>query len=179
MLSDAIDNELRKLEAIIRIHHSIGKNLELEIVSSQAIKELFGVIDCDGCAILALGTAKTRILAYRGLSKVFETERLDTDIPAIQYPVQNKRAFFTGEVVNRLETGAFSGGRSVHSLISVPVVLNGEVKGIIYLDSLKKNAFCEEDVRFVELIAEEISLTIERSFIFSQVREMLGGSIER
>jgi GAF domain-containing protein len=173
MLSETIDKELKKLEAIIRIHHSIGINLELEIVSSLALKELSGVVDCSGCAILALEQDKTEILAHQGFPVNIVSENIDTDIPAIQYPVQNKRAFYTGEIVNHLETGAMSCSRPVVSLISVPIILNGEARGIIYLDSLKKNAFDEEDVRFVELIAEEISLTIERTLIFSQIDEIL------
>jgi GAF domain-containing protein len=172
MISETISKELKKLESIIRIHHSIGDK-ELVTVSDLALKELTNVIACDGCMILALEPDKINILSQQGFGAEIETDSIDKETPVMQYPIQNKRAFFTGEIVNDLETGAMSCGRPINSLISVPILLNGEVIGIIYLDSLKKNAFNDEDSRFVELIAEEISLTIERSLTFSQIQKML------
>ena len=54
-------------------------------------------------------------------------------------------------------------------LICVPITVNNEVRGIIHLDSWKKNAFHREDLGLVELLAKEISIAMERCFIYSEI----------
>ena len=60
----------------------------------------------------------------------------------------------------------------MNSLICTPVILSGEVKGIIHLDAAKKSAFDEKDLEFAKLLAKEISIAMERSLIYSQVKDI-------
>jgi diguanylate cyclase (GGDEF)-like protein len=51
-------------------------------------------------------------------------------------------------------------------------MVNGEVKGIIHLDSRKKDAFDQDDMGFTEILANEIAIAMERSFLYAQVRDI-------
>jgi diguanylate cyclase (GGDEF)-like protein len=58
-------------------------------------------------------------------------------------------------------------------LICAPIIVNNEVRGIIHLDSLKKNAFSEEDLEFTDLLTKEISIALEQSLEYSYSRNIL------
>jgi len=180
----ATEKELRRLTAIARIHHSIGSNLRLEEISRILVRELMGIVSCDGCAILLIEGDKVRILAEGGFSKTFAEVGFDVDMKATKHIVDTKRGIFTGDIVNSPAASCVRSRCSMNSLICTPIVVNGEVRGIIHLDSLKKNAFDEEDMELTELLAKEVSIAIERSFLYSQVwdisiRDELTGCFNR
>jgi diguanylate cyclase (GGDEF)-like protein len=52
-------------------------------------------------------------------------------------------------------------------------MVNDDVRGIIHLDSPKKNAFDKNDIEFTELLSKEISTAFRQSFQYSQVRHTL------
>jgi len=55
------------------------------------------------------------------------------------------------------------------SLICVPVEIAGLVRGIIHIDSTRKDAFDQSDLEFIELMAREAALAMERSLLYSKV----------
>ncbi|MEA3254098.1 MAG: sensor domain-containing diguanylate cyclase, partial [Chloroflexota bacterium] len=156
----------------MKIHQSIGANLELEEISRIAVRELIGIVNCDGCAILLIEGDKVKILAERGFAQTFGGMQLDVDMPAIKYITNTKQAIFTGDLQNSPASSCVPHGCSMNSLICTPIIVNNEVRGVIHLDSLKKNAFAEEDLELTELLAKEISIAAERSFLYSQVRDI-------
>jgi len=50
--------------------------------------------------------------------------------------------------------------------------IRDRVKGIIHLDSFEKNAFDEEDLNFVELLAKETAIAIERSLLYEEIKNL-------
>jgi len=46
MDGDAAEKELKRLKAIIRIHHSFGTNLKVEEIARIAARELIDLIGC-------------------------------------------------------------------------------------------------------------------------------------
>ena len=165
----ATEKELKRLNAITRIHHSIGTNLRLEEISRILVRELIEIVNCDGCAILLIKDNKVEILAESGFSKTSGKLNFDLDMPAIKHIVQTKECISTNDVLNSAATSCLPKGCSMQSLICTPIMANNEVHGIIHLDSLKKNAFNEDDMELTKLLANEVSIAIERSFLYSQI----------
>ena len=166
------EKELAKLRAITRIHHSMGSSLELDEISHIVVRELIDIVHCDACALMLIEGDKVRILAERGFSKTFGETELSTYMPAVKQIVDTKQAIFTGDVINSSAASCVPHGCAMSSLICVPVISNDEVKGIIHLDSSRKNAFDRDDLEFVDLLAKEISIDIERSFLYAQVQDI-------
>lgn len=169
MQDRATEKELKRLKAITRIHHSIGTNLRLEEISRILVRELVEIVNCDMCAILLIKNNKVEILAETGFPKTFGKLNFDLDMPAINYIVQTKECISTNDVLNSTATSCLPKGYSMQSLICTPIMANNEVHGIIHLDSLKKNAFDEDDIELTKLLANEVSIAIERSFLYSQI----------
>ena len=166
------EKELIKLKAITKIHHSIGSSLELEEISHVLVRELIDIVKCDACALLLIDGGKVRILAEKGFSETFGEIEFSADMPAVKHIVDTKQAIFTGDVINSPAAVCVPHGCSMSSLICVPVMVNDEVRGIIHLDSSGKNVFDKGDLEFTEFLAQEISIPMERSFLYAQVRDI-------
>jgi len=168
----AIIRKLAHLTAIARVHLRIGTIFELKKISRIYLRELIGMVGCDGCAIIRIDKHKVTILAERGLGETFRDMVLSADQPPLKYVVDTKQAIFTGDVLSSPDASYVPHGRSVKSLICTPIIVNNHVGGIIYLDSVKKNAFSEEDMEFTELLADEISIALEQSLAYSYFRNI-------
>ncbi len=170
----AVIRKLEHLAAITRVHLRIGTIFELKKISRIYLRELIDMVGCDGCAIIQIDKEQSRILAERGLGESFRDME-----PALLEVMVTKQAIFTGDVLSSPDANYVPHRTSVKSLICTPIIVNDDVGGIIYLDSVKKNAFNEEDMEFIELLAKEISVTFdicttfEQSFEYSNIRNLL------
>ncbi len=169
MQSNSTEKELKRLTAITRIHQSIGTNLRVKEIARILVRELIGIVNCDGCAFLLIKDNSSTILAERGFSKTFGRIKLNTDIPAIKHIVQTGECISTGDITNSTFSNYLPTGCSIQSMLCIPVIVNDDVHGIIHLDSLKKNAFEEEDIEITRLLAKEVAIAIERAILFSEV----------
>ena len=169
MADNTSKKELKRLTAITKIHHSVGANLQLAEISRILVRELVGLFACDGCAMMLIEEDKVSILAERGFSKTLGSVKFDTTMPAIQHILNTRESIFTNDIRNSPAASCLPTGCSMNSLICVPITVNNEVRGIIHLDSSKKNAFHREDLGLIELLAKEISIAMERCFIYSEI----------
>jgi len=167
----------RKLErsiAITRTHVRIDRIIELDKISRIYLRELIDMVGCDICAIILIEADTAKILAERGFSKMFGKPEFNTDIPFIKYILDTKQITFTGDIGNSPAADYIPQGCPVNSLICTPIMVNDDVRGLIYLDSSKKNAFDKEDMEFTELLSKEISIAFGESFQYSQVQHIFG-----
>ena len=170
MAGRAAEKELKRLKAIIRVLRSIGANPELEEICRIAVRELINILGCDGCAAILTEGDKVRILAERGFAEAFGKIEVNADIPLIKYIVDTRQAIFSTDVRSSPASSYIPHGTSINSLICTPIIAKNDVRGIIYVDSMKKHAFDEEDMEFTRLLATEVSMALERSFQYPQVR---------
>jgi diguanylate cyclase (GGDEF)-like protein len=147
----------------------VGANLELEKVSAILVQELRRILHCTGCAVLQFNGQKATVLADCGFAKVMGSSEFDKDMPAISYILNTGESILTGDVATSPAAACLPSGCNMRSLICAPVVVAGEVKGIIHLDSPEANAFDEDDLALVQLLCTEVSFVFERSLNFSRV----------
>jgi len=199
MTESRTEKQLKILSAITRIHQSIGATLELEEISKILVTELARIVKCAGCAIFLIEGDKARILAEHGFSSAFPSEgtavpegvqctpggetvsptsgrtcgsnkEFKLDMPAIKHIIDGKESIFTGDVEKSLAAGCVPQEATITSLLCIPIMVHKKVQGIIHLDSPEKNAFDEDDLRFGELLSMEISIAIERSMMYAQIK---------
>jgi diguanylate cyclase (GGDEF)-like protein len=172
MMQKKSAKETKKLEALVKINHSIGANLEVEEISRIVVRELAAIINCDACAILMIEDNKVKIVAEKGFSETFAGVEFNIDMLAIKYILETKQGIFSGDILNSPTAGCVPQGCSMNSLICTPIKLGGEIIAIIHLDAARKNAFSQEDLEFCELLSKEISIAMERSLLYSRVKDI-------
>jgi serine phosphatase RsbU (regulator of sigma subunit)/anti-sigma regulatory factor (Ser/Thr protein kinase) len=69
--------------------------------------------------------------------------------------------------------------KGVRSLLGVPLVVEGEVIGVLHVGSLTQREFNERDVELLQVVADRVALSIERSrlMVQGQIAETLQRSL--
>ncbi|MCM8821033.1 MAG: GAF domain-containing protein, partial [Candidatus Omnitrophica bacterium] len=160
-MSPGYDNNV--LNTLLEIHHAVGAKLEIEEICRILVKKIINITQCSGCAIMLIEGKNVNVIAEEGFMRSLGQVKFTTDTPSIKYIIETKQGIFTGDVKNSSFSSCIPDGCSMNSLICIPIIIQNEVKGIVHLDSDKYNFFSQKDVDFVQLIASEISIIIERA----------------
>ncbi len=172
MADQSTEKQIKILEAMNRINRSLGINLELGTIARILVEELIDIVGCTGCAIMMIAGKQVHILAEYGFKKLLGDNEFTTDMPAIKHIRDTGQCIFTGDIPNSPASSCIPAGCNMKSLICTPVMVQDQVKGIIHLDSLEKDAFDEEDKLFVEQLAEAIAIAMERALEHSKVKSL-------
>ena len=90
------------------------------------------------------------------------------------------RAVVTGEAqlandVSRNPDFVQGPGLDARSELDVPIKIGGRVLGVLGIDSEQVDAFAEDDVPFVETLADQIAVAIENARLVERARELAAG----
>jgi len=158
--------------ALLSLHQKVGKKLEKEKVFKEAVKILKNLIKCDGCAIILFGKKKAVVVSEIGFFKNLKMKEFSKSMPAVKYIMETGKSVFTGKIKKSKFKSCISEGCRMNSLICVPLKINGKIKGIIYLDSFEENKFSRDDLNFVKLLSSELSGIIEKSIIYTKMKNL-------
>lgn len=167
---DSID--LKILKAIFGIARSIGSELELEKVCDLIVEKVFKVINCNGCAIILIDEKGVKLQSEIGFGKSITEVEFRKEMPIIKYILSTKNKLFIGDIESSYFKYSVPRGEKTISMICIPIIVKEEVKGIIYIDSKKTNAFSSRHEYFLNILAHEISISIERALNYKQIKEL-------
>jgi diguanylate cyclase (GGDEF)-like protein len=172
MADQGTEKQIKILKAMNRINRSLGVNLELGTIARILVEELIDIVGCTGCAIMMIDGKQVILLAEYGFKKLLGDQEFTTDMPAIKHIRDTGQCIFTGDIPNSPASSCVPAGCNMKSLICTPVMVGDEVRGIIHLDSLEKDAFDEEDKLFAAQLAEAIAIAMERALEHSKVKTL-------
>lgn len=172
-----VDNKIRKrlliLSAVSRLHHNIGASLDIEEVGKKIVNILKEITDCYTCAILLIEEKDIRVLAEIGFLTSLANVRFTRETPAIKRIIETKEYLFSNDLHNDpLLSSCIPTGCQAQSILCVPICIGEEVRGIIHLDSLEQNAFDEDDLNLAQLLAKEVSMVLERSLLYEEIKAL-------
>lgn len=170
---DAPADEVIRLEDVQRVTESALAYLDLDDLLRELLDRLTDILDVDTAAVLLVeeGGRTLAARAAKGLEE--EVER------GFRLPVGRGfagRIAFTREpvVIEDLESSPIQpvnplfGEKGVRSLLGVPLVVEGEVIGVLHVGSLVQRQFHESDIELLQLVANRVALSIERSRLMVQ-----------
>ncbi|MCK5212810.1 MAG: GGDEF domain-containing protein [Dehalococcoidia bacterium] len=173
MSESVSERELARLRAITRIHRHIGPALELDEIARIAVRELVDLLGCDGCALLQVEGQGFRVLCEKGFTLSFgKNALLPMTLGPIQAILDTPSSILTRTSADSIVSACLPHGCAMNSMICTPILVNEQVTGIIHIDSQKVNAYDQDDVDFVEFLAAEISIAVERSLVHAQMRDL-------
>lgn len=154
----------------MKIHHSIGANLDLKQIATIFVAEIPAVIKCDGCAVLFIRNQQVKVLAEQSKNSIF-ANGLTIDFPIIKQIIETKETYTSVNISNSPELSCLSSAK-VRSVLCVPIIIEDVVKGIFHIDSWDEGAFQKDDQELLELLTKELALAIERSLLYQRVKEV-------
>jgi PAS domain S-box-containing protein len=165
--AEAANQELRKLQAIT---DSALRQLNLEDLLSTLLDRVRQAMAVDNVAILlvnrsdgtlTLSTAQGPEEGLTGQVRIPIGEGVAGRIAATQAPlvVDDLRVV---EVANSLLREQF------RSLVGVPLLVDGELIGVLHVDSAAPRRFTDTDVRLLQLVAERVAHVIDRARLYTE-----------
>jgi serine phosphatase RsbU (regulator of sigma subunit)/anti-sigma regulatory factor (Ser/Thr protein kinase) len=167
------EEEIIRLEDVQRITESALAYLDLDDLLRELLDRVTDILGADTAAVLLVeeGGRTLAARAAKGLEE--EVER------GFRLPVGRGfagRVAFTREpvVIEDLNHSSVKPvnplfqEKGVRSLLGVPLVVETEVIGVLHVGSLTRREFHERDIELLQLVANRVALSIERSRLMVQ-----------
>jgi serine phosphatase RsbU (regulator of sigma subunit)/anti-sigma regulatory factor (Ser/Thr protein kinase) len=169
----AAADEVIRLEDVQRVTESALAYLDLDDLLRELLDRVTDILGADTAAVLLIeeGGRTLAARAAKGLEE--EVER------GFRLPIGRGfagRIAFTREpvVIEDLETSPVQPvnplfwEKGVRSLLGVPLMVEGEVIGVMHVGSLTGREWQESDIELLQVVANRVALSIERSRLMAQ-----------
>lgn len=173
---------------ILAITENASAGEELEVFAGFALDRALEVTDSPAGSIAVVEDDEMRLLISRGLSARFSENRQWKVMPGgLTDRVLRKREL---KVMRDISEMNFTNNpalmrEGIKAVLACPILVDGNVSGIIYLDDFKSRTFSERQKRAVSLIGRIIGIVFDRSNLAVSLREKeeelaeLAGRFER
>jgi len=159
------------LEALLQVSLAASSTLEPARQAQVALDEILGVLQAQR-AFLFTTTAYGELELRAGRSS--EGEDLPDLTGYSRTVVETVRTtcepvIVSGSELHAIEPTDSMRAHELHSIIAAPVLMKGELLGVVYVDSqLARGAFTEEDVRILQAIANQIAIALQNASAVAQ-----------
>jgi serine phosphatase RsbU (regulator of sigma subunit)/anti-sigma regulatory factor (Ser/Thr protein kinase) len=181
----ATDEEaVLRLEDVQRVTESALAYLDLDDLLAALLERVTEILEADTAAVLLVQDDGRTLAARAAKGLEEEVER------GFQLPVGRGfagRVAFTREpvVIPDLDESPIEvvnplmREKGVRSLLGVPLVVEGGLVGVLHVGSLTQRDFKESDIELLQLVADRVALSIERSrlIVQGQIAETLQRSL--
>jgi len=148
-------------------------HLRLDELLGALLERTRHILEVDTCAILLLDEPTNELVARAALGIEEEVEQ------GVRVPVgggfagriaAEKRPVILDDVDHAHVLNPLLRQKGIKSMLGVPLVVEGEVRGVLHVGSLKPRAFQEDEVELLQLVADRAALAIEHARLFEAER---------
>jgi signal transduction protein with GAF and PtsI domain len=166
--------ELEFLKGLQQVFKAINSSLEVQKVLSLLVKTATTALDIKAAAVRLLDERRKQmeLVAHFGLSDRYVNKG----------PVEADQSIaeaMTGKAVSIYDIS--SDGRAqypqaaleegIKSIISIPILLKGNVIGVLRLYSGQPRSFSEEELMFITSLAEQAALALENARMYQKLKK--------
>jgi signal transduction histidine kinase len=148
-------------------------HLRLDELLAALLERTRQILEVDTCAILLLDERTNELVAHAALGIEEEVEQ------GVRVPVgggfagriaAEKRPVILDDVDHAHVLNPILREKGIRSMLGVPLVVEGEVRGVLHVGSLRYRAFAEDEVDLLQLVADRAALAIEHARLFEAER---------
>ena len=164
-------DELRTLQALQRVTDVALGYLPLEELLRELLERIADILGTDTAAFLLLDEADGSLLATAAKGIEEEVEQ------GVRIPVgrgfagriaAERRAIFIEDVDHADILNPILREKGIRSLLGVPLLVEGQVIGVLHVGTLTPRVFVEADSELLQLAADRAATAIERARLFHQ-----------
>ena len=169
------EQAVARLEDVQRVTESALAYLNLDDLLREMLQRVTDILQVDTSAVL-LVEDDGRTLAARAAKGLEEEVERGFRLPIGRGFAGRVAATRAPVVISDLDNSPITvinplmREKQVRSLLGVPLVVEGEVIGVLHVGTLTKREFDEGDVDLLQLVADRVALSIERSRLAVQRR---------
>ena len=148
-------------------------HLRLDELLEALLERTRQILDVDTCAILLLDEDTNELVARAALGIEEEVDQ------GVRVPVgggfagriaAEKRPVILDDVDHAHVLNPLLREKGIKSMLGVPLVVEGEVRGVLHVGSLVYRSFEEDEVELLQLVADRAALAIEHARLFEAER---------
>ncbi len=171
MLSEASTSEhVRRLQSVT---DAALAHLRLDDLLAALLERTRQILEVDTCAILLLDEETDELVARAALGIEEEVEQ------GVRIPVgggfagriaAEKRPVILEDVDHAHVLNPLLREKGIKSMFGVPLVVEGEVRGVLHVGSLVPRVFHEDEIELLQLVGDRAALAIEHARLFEAER---------
>jgi signal transduction histidine kinase len=161
---------VRRLQAVT---DAALAHLRLDELLGALLERTREILEVDTCAILLLDEETNELVARAALGIEEEVEQ------GVRIPVgggfagriaAEKRPVILDDVDHAHVLNPILREKGIKSMLGVPLVVEGEVQGVLHIGSLVPRTFQEDEVELLQLVGDRAALAIEHARLFEAER---------
>lgn len=172
--SGNLQQEYDRLLAGYELIHAIVGEDDLSIILNRIVNAVIDLMSVDRAAVL-LVSSEGRLVPHVALQKQRSNEEFKVSTSILNYVVEHRSAVVCNDLNN---DERFASSRSiimhkVRSAMCVPMLHDGELVGVLHMDSLiTNNTFNQESLEVVTTIANTAAYAVRTAMLKEQIREI-------
>jgi len=183
-LEQRVEERTRELATLLQVSHDVNSTLELEPLLDLILDQLKGVVDYTGASILILEGEDLVVQAHRGPIPAEEARRLRFPLGEAlvnRQVIQRREPIVVPDVrgdsalawMFRQTAGKKRGSTFgyIRSWLGVPLMVKGEMLGMLTLDHSQPGFFRHEHANLVLTFANQVAVAIENARLYEQAEE--------
>ncbi|MCA9933951.1 MAG: GAF domain-containing sensor histidine kinase [Ardenticatenaceae bacterium] len=167
----ALDRRVQELSLFQRLDQQLNKSLDLNRVLGLALDWALAHTEADGGSIGLMEQVEEtdervlRLLAHKGSHEIEDGGVVPATHPILAQVLAQGESIVTRDVTL---AQSIDGSPSRVQLV-VPVKREGTITGLITLESHRLNAIAQDDVEFVERLADRAAVALENSRLYEEI----------
>jgi signal transduction histidine kinase len=155
-----------RLEHVQAVMDAALAHLELGALLAVLLPRIRTILETDTCAVLLLDPEADELVARAAVGIEEEVEQ------GVRIPVgrgfagrvaAQRRPVILEDVDHADVLNPILREKGIKSMLGVPLLVRGEVIGVLHVGSLVHRLFTDDDVELLELVAARVALAIERA----------------
>jgi diguanylate cyclase (GGDEF)-like protein len=176
---EALSQMVERLKALYQAAHVVSASFEMEHLYHAIHAAVEAVMPCDDFVIDGYDPERNEILARYAIEyphKRVMTEKYYADHGLAGRIVHSGKPILLNSHEELKQSGiVFEVFTSIvertQSIVAVPMILHGQVTGMISAQSYQQDAYTRDDQYLLELLAAHAAIAIENARLFSKVQE--------
>jgi len=177
MLEQANRNAEEKIKALSLLRQ-LGDSLlcaqDLKKICKVILEVIVGEFDAKNCCLMLLDKKKNELKVYAAMSQMEEGVKYFDDSDEILFSLDESIASLASSQKQSILLPATEkddrfiprpGGHVVRSILCVPLIVKGDVLGVINLSSPVPETLSEKDERVMKIVSDQAALAIENSLL--------------
>lgn len=171
--NESLKKSIAEFFTLNKISQAIGSILDTKELLKRLNDIILGVVGCSCSTIILLDNESDRLKVHTtSITNKNELATLTDNINcSILRNVLDKGEYILENNVDYFQY-VFTCGRNINSLMCIPLTTSSRKFGLILVEHTVNNAFNEDNVKFLNIIAQQVGIVMENAELYYKMKEL-------
>ncbi len=168
-----LSKSIAEFYTLNQISQAIGSILDIKELLKRLNDIILGVMGVSYSTIILYDESTNRLKVHTtNISNINELATITDNINSgVLVDAMNKGESILENNVDYFQY-IFTCGRNINSLMCIPLTTNSRKFGLILVEHTFSNAFDDENVRFLNIISQQVGIVMENAELYYQMKEV-------